>query len=135
MLSYKDIISVTYPEIFLEWYDIGNDYIKILIAKRIGFHMNIPMLNITNQLQILNRILMILIGHPINVSLIGILTIYNTKLYIHLSTQPRLPWAINTWQNLGQCKRFIFSHRIGDNFLQVSLNNFSIHMMALTSIT
>ena len=66
----------------LEYYDIG---------KRIGFQTNIPMLNITNQLQILNLILMILIGHPINVSLIGILTIYNTKLYIHLSTQPRFP--------------------------------------------
>ena len=78
------MISVTYPDIF--W----NNMIK-----RIGFHMNIPMLNITNQLQILNLILMILIGHPIYFSLIGILTIYNTKLYIHLSTQPRFPQAIN----------------------------------------
>ena len=104
------------------------------MVKRIRFHMNIPMLNRTNQLQILNLISMILIGHPIYVALIGILTFYNTKLYIHLSTQPRLPWAINTSQNLGQWKRFSFSHKIGDNFLNVSLNNFSIHMMASTSI-
>ena len=49
--------------------------------------MNIPMLNRTNQLQIFNLISMILIGHPIYVALIGILTIYNRKRYIHLSTK------------------------------------------------
>ena len=47
--------------------------------KRIQFHMNIPMLNRTNQLLYSQSFLMMLIGHPIYGALIGIFTIYTSN--------------------------------------------------------